>query len=232
MIELNLLPDIKLQYIKAQHHRRLVLTVAVLVTAVSVGLVVLMFSYNLLQKKNISDLNNDINRQSSQLKNKPQISKILTVQNQLEELTQLHNGKPAAARVFSYLNQVTPATVGISNFQIDFTAKTAVITGNADALNSVNKYVDTLKYTTYSNGDKDADSTKAFSNVVLSSFGLTSDNKRAASYSITVSYDPVIFDNTQDAKFNVPNLITTRSALDKPGDLFQTAPQTPAQGAQ
>ena len=149
MIQLNLLPDVKLEYIKAQRSRRLVFSVSVLVTIASVALLLLLLSVEGLQKKHLSDLNNDISSETSKLQNEPQINKILTVQNQLESLTALHAGKPAATRLFDYLNQVTPANVNITDFSIDFTKQTTTVTGTSDSLSSVNKYVDTLKFTTY-----------------------------------------------------------------------------------
>jgi hypothetical protein len=226
MIELNLLPDVKMEYMKAERTRRLVISVAFLVTAVSVGLLALVLVTNALQKKHIQDLSNDINTSSRKLQSQPQINRILTVQNQLQSLTNLHDGKPAASRLVDYLNQLTPNSVSISNLTVDFTQQTATITGSADALSSVNKYVDTLKFTSYNGGDKA--NAPAFSNVVMSSFGLATDanNGKPASYTVNLSYDKAIFDITKDVKLNVPNLITTRSSLSSPSDLFQAT--TPA----
>lgn len=227
MIQLNLLPDIKMKYLKAQRSRRLVLTVSVLVSAAAVGLLLLLLSFGALQKKHLSDLNRDINSEKSQLQKKPDINKILTVQNQLESLTALHAGKPAAPRLFDYLNELTPASVSITHLTVDFTQQTATINGTADALSSVNKYVDTLKYTTYTTGSNSTP-TKAFSNVVLSSFSINSSssaggNVQPANYTITVGYDKTIFDITQTVNLSVPSLTTTRLQQDQPTDLFQAA---------
>jgi hypothetical protein len=229
MIQLNLLPDVKLDYIKAERTRRLVLSVSFIVTAVAVVLLVLVLSVDLAQKKHLSDLNRDITSESSTLENKPQIAKILTVQNQLESLTALHAAKPAASRLLdTYLDEVTPTSVAINSFNIDFTQQTATITGTADSLTTINQYVDTLKFTTYTSNTVTT-ATNAFSNVVLSSFGLNSDStdpSQAASYTITLSYDKNIFDTTQTVTLSVPHLVTTRSEIDQPGDLFKAAPAT------
>jgi hypothetical protein len=225
MIQLNLLPDVKLEYIKAQRTRRLVLTVSVLVSAVAIVLLALLLSIDGLQKKHLSDLHHNIASESSKLQGEPQINKILTVQNQLESLTALHAGKPAASRLFDYLNEVTPVQVSISNFSIDFTKQTTTITGTTDALSSINKYVDTLKYTTYSS-DSQTGNKPAFSSIVLSSFSLTSgakDSSQAASYTVTLSYDKNIFDITQKTTLTVPNLTTTRNGLSQPTDLFKAS---------
>lgn len=232
MIQLNLLPDVKLEFIKAQRAQRLAFSIAFLASGVAIALLVILLSLTGLQKKHLNDLNKDITKATSDLQKKPQINKILTVQNQLESLTALHDKKPAAPRLLEYLNQVTPSQVDISSLAVDFTQQTATITGSADSLSSVNKYVDTLKFTTYTTEDNH-NPTPAFSNVVLTSFALSSgakDSAHTASYTVSMSYDPVIFDTTQKVSLSVPNLITTRSESSQASDLFNSS-STKAKGA-
>lgn len=230
MIQLNLLPDVKLEYIKAQRQRRLVLSISALASVFAIVLLGVLLTISGLQRKHLSDVSRDIASESSQLRAKPDINKILTVQNHLESLTALHAAKPAASNLFDYLNQVTPAKVGITSFSIDFTQQTATITGTADALSSVNKYVDTLKYTKYTT-DSGSDGQTAFSNVVLTSFqvdGSSKDAGQSASYTITVAYDKTIFDITQKIKLAVPNLTTTRTESGQSTDLFRSPTNTPS----
>jgi hypothetical protein len=236
MIQLNLLPDVKLEYIKAERSRRLVLSISFLVAAVSIVLLLLLLSVEGLQKKHLNDLTKDINSESSKLQKEPQISKILTVQNQLQSLTSLHAQEPAASRVFDYLNQVTPSNVSIADFKIDFTQQTSTITGTAANLADVNQYVDTLKYTTFTTGDG-SPGQPAFSNIVLSSFSLNGGGQgsgQAASYTITLSYNPTIFDITQNVKLSVPNVTTTHLTIggQQVTDLFKAAAPAPSKGGQ
>jgi len=230
MIQLNLLPDVKLEYLKAHRSRRLVFTVSIIVGTVAIALLAVLLSVDGLQKKHLSDLNRDISSESAKLQNEPQIGKILTVQNQLESLTALHAAKPAASQLFVYLNEVTPAQVNISSLSIDFTKQTITMTGTADALSSINKYVDTLKYTTYTVTGGSTTASPAFSNVVLSAFNLNNtstsaspDASQAADYTLTLSYDKNIFDITKTVSLSVPNLVTTRSQQGQPGDLFKAS---------
>lgn len=226
MIQFNLLPDVKVEYMRAQRLRRLIFTACLLVSAAAIVILVFLLGVSGLEKKHLKDLNRDIASQTTQLQNKPNIDTILTVQNQLESLTGLHDTKPAADRLFTYLNQLTPASVTINNLSIDYTQFTMTITGGADALSSVNQYVDTLKLTTY-NSDKTTTSAPAFSNVVLSSFGINTSAKASgtgqlpASYTMTLSYDKNIFDITQAISLSVPS-VTTRAQIQNPGDLFST----------
>jgi hypothetical protein len=235
MIQLNLLPDVKMEYIKAQRSRRLVTTVSVLA---SVGAIVLLgglLSVGALQKKHINDVNKDIVSSRKNLEKKPQINKILTVQNQLESLPGLHSTKPSASRMFEYLNSVTPSDISLGSLDIDFINYEINITGSAPSLAGVNKYIDTLKFTTFTSEESSAeapsaesspgDKLPAFSNVVLTGFSLGTDTQQSskATYIITLSYDPLIFDITKTVKLSVPNRITTRSAISQPTELFQAA---------
>lgn len=236
-MQLNLLPAVKMEYIKAQRSRRLVLSVSVLVTVAALALLLLLLSVSGLQKKHLSDLNKDIATESNKLQSEPQINKMLTVQNQLGSLTQLHATEPAASRVFTYLNQVTPVNVSITDFSIDFTQQTATITGTSANLADVNQYIDTLKHATFTTKDNNTPQ-PAFSNIVLSSFSIntdTADAGQAANYTISLSYDTTIFDNTQNVTLSVPKLTTTRLTTDQSQpktDLFQAAPQPTKKGGQ
>jgi hypothetical protein len=100
----------------------------------------------------------------------------------------------------------------------------------------VNKYVDSLKFITFTTTDDDQESkpAPAFKDVVLSSFGLNTgskDSNQAASYTITLSYDPTIFDITKNVQLTVPSVTTTRAQISQPSDLFQASPVPAAGGS-
>src|SRR5579863_9184509 len=122
MIQFNLLPDVKLQYLKVKRTQHMVITISVIAIAVSLFvLIVLIGTVDGIQKKNLNDLKSSIASDSSKLQNTPNLSKILTVQNQLEALTGLHNNKPVASRMFNYIKDLTPSAASISQLNIDFT---------------------------------------------------------------------------------------------------------------
>lgn len=227
MIQLNLLPDVKLKYIKAQKTQSLVIGISFIVTVIAVAILALLLAIDFGEKASISSLKSKVANNTSILTGKPEISSILTVQNQLESLKSLYAERPAIARLFStYLDEVTPENVSLNQLSANLTENTLTLTGTADSLTTVNKYVDTLKFTTYGiNGSKS--SVKAFTNVVLSSFGYNSqaqNSSQAASFTINLDFAPTIFNDTDNVKLTVPNLITTRSEMAVPGDLFKAAP--------
>jgi hypothetical protein len=221
MIQLNLLPDVKLEYIKADRSRRLVMTIAFFSTVAAVVLLLILFSASVYQKKHVSDLSKSIDSVSLTLQAKPGINTVLTVQNQLLSLTNLHNQKPAASKLFGFINSVTPSNVSINNLSIDFNLFTISILGSSDKINSVNKYIDTLKQTTYTSSTN-TNAIPAFSNVVLSSFSVSGGTNPAqvASYGVTFAYDRNIFDITQDIKLTVAS-ITTHDQQSSAADLFK-----------
>ena len=215
-----------MEYIKAQRTRSLVLSSAVIIALGSIALLVLLLVVGGLQKKHINDLTKDIKADTATLQKKPDITKILTVQNQLQRLTALHEQKPAVANLFNYLNQVTPSQVSINDLSVDFTEQTMTISGTADSLSSVNKYIDTLKYTKYKTDASD-EAQPAFKDVVLGSFSIGTGSRggQSANYTITLAYDPAIFNSTEKITLSVPNLTTTRAALEQPvSDIFQSVP--------
>jgi hypothetical protein len=214
-VQFNLLPDIKLEFNRAQKAKRLVYSASILgVAAVLTVFIVSFLVVNVLQKKLLSDANNDMTHYSQQLKGIKDLDKILTIQNQLDALPSLHQSKHLTSRLFGYLPQVTPVNANIGKLNIDTSVNTISISGTADTVETINKFVDTLKFTTYSSQNDQSTKKAAFSNVVLSKVDRTA---KDATYTIDANYDPPLFDATQKINLTVPTEVTTRSVLNAPG---------------
>lgn len=219
--QFNLLPDIKLSNVKNQRGRRLISSVVILISLISAGLLLIMLlTVYGVQKKQLSDADKSISQLSSSLKSTDNLDRILTVQNQLSTLVDLHKNEHAASRVFTYVPEVTPSSVSLTNLLLDLDKNTIGIDGTADSQKTVNTFIDTLKFTTYTLGS-DTNGKSAFPSVVESSFGV-GDNQ--ASFSLNVTFDPLLFSNNATdssgnivaPKLNVPKLTSTRSVLDDP----------------
>ena len=205
MIQFNLLPDIKIQYLRANRQKHIIMLVSVIVIAVSLAaLAVLLGVVYGVQKKTIADLNSDIKKSSSELQSTPDLTKILTVQNQLKALPALHDEKPVSTRLFGYLNQATPTNVVNSRTLTDFVGHTMNLSGTADSLNAVNLYIDRLKATTYHVDSNNKTEKKAFSEVTLASFGRDS---KSATYTITLNFDPTIFSEADGVTFTIASTV-------------------------
>lgn len=215
MIQFNLLPTVKVEHIRTQKMKRMVMVTSITATCISAAILVLLFSYTAVQKNHISNLDGDIAKLQAELESNSELKKILSVQSQLNSLPALYDGRPAVERLPLFIDQTTPADVGLGRLSIDFSLSTIELSGTAANLSAVNAHVDTLKLTKFTTGEG-SQPEAAFSNVVLSQFGRNEDE---ASFTITLSFNPMMFDTTKQVSLAVPAMVTTR-AQTNPAELF------------
>ncbi|PID32198.1 hypothetical protein CR970_01650 [Candidatus Saccharibacteria bacterium] len=217
MIQFNLLPDVKLEYIRSKRLQHTVLVVSMMVSAAAVALMVVLFmGVVVFQKKHLNDLSRDITQKSEQLRQTPDLDKILTVQSQLGALNGLHDGKPIASRLPDFLTRLTPTNASISSVTMDVPATAISISGSADKLSTVNEFADMLKFTKYRTGESE-EPKLAFSDVVVTNFGT---QEKGATYLIDCVYDPELFVGTHEVTLQTPEGVTTRSTTEKPSAVF------------
>ncbi len=109
MIEVNLVPDIKQDLIKAKHIRNLVVSGAIIVGLVSVGLVILLAVYLYgIQALRSTLADSAITDKSAKLKEVPDLANMLTVQSQLSNINKLHDEKNIDSRLFEILTIINP----------------------------------------------------------------------------------------------------------------------------
>ncbi len=237
MVQLNLLPDIKLQYIKTKRTKRMVIGISLVVIVASIALFLLMFSFvNIAQKGHISRLDKETSASISKIQNTPGINEILTIQNQLSVVNPAHEAKPATERVLPFINQFIPPGSKITNIQIDFTANTLSVSGTSPDIQTVNKIIDSFKFATFvTKSSPDDKSRHPFTDVVSS--GLSVSNAAESPFSINMTFDKSIFVNTDEATIHIPGICSTRSCTEKPESLFaqpvtQSSGSTSDSGAQ
>ena len=219
-VEFNLLPDLKMDVVKAQRARKTIVSISFLASAASLAVFVLMlFTVYIVQNKQLSDADKNIKAANQKLKDISGLEEVLTVQNQLQELTDLHKNKHASNRLFSYLPQVTPTNVSIGSLTVDLATNVMQISGTASSQHAVNTFIDTLKFTKYTTDSNNAP-LNAFPTVIETNFALSGNN---VSYLLDVHFDPILFSNSQSPpKLQVPTLTTTRSVIDNPSSLLFT----------
>ncbi len=220
-VQFNLLPDVKIAFIKAQRQKRLIMSVSIIASIAAVTVFILLLSFvHVAQKKNMSDLTTDIKKTSKDLTETRDINKILTVQNQLGALDTQHSQKVVASRLFDYLQQVTPGQVTIAQLEVDFVENIMTINGGAASLAAINTYTDSLKFTKYTDANSDGQRSEItpFTDVVLSSFA-RSENRNT--YTITLVFDPIIFSQDSEGSLRVPQMVTSRSETERPDTIFE-----------
>lgn len=216
MIALNLLPDIKKEYLKTQKYKRMFIVGALLVSALFVGLTILLALFVFgVQRLQLSDVQSEIDRSLEQLQSIEDLDKIVSVQQQLESLPGLHESKPATTRLFNYFKVLVPNDVSLSKVDFFFSldALNGELTGAAKSAKAVNVFVDTIKNAEFSYEGAESP-IKPFTSVLLSEPGVE-DNEVV--FKINVKFDPLLFDNTlSGAKLTVPNITTTTSVQERP----------------
>lgn len=224
-VQFNLLPDTKLAAVKSNRTRSLAVSIALIISAASAAIfLILLSTTGVIQKKQLSDADKTIAADTAKLQSMTGLDKMITVQNQLSTLVDLHKNKHISSRIFSYLPQVTPTQVSLGHLTMDFKANTMQIDGTADTQKSVNTFVDTLKFTTYIVNTGDSPKS-AFPSVVESGFSIGAKN---VSYSLNITFDPALFGNNildsqghpKAPTLQVPKLTTTRSVTDDPANLL------------
>lgn len=221
MVQINLLPDVKEQYLKARRLRALITTASTVVGAVSVSVLVVGIFVTLgLQRSQLQTTQESIDKNLKTLQETADIDKILTIQNQINTLSTLHAEKPVLSRLFyygqespGYLWQILPNSLKVSQLDIKSSEEnTMSISGTSTSIQQINTFVDVLKFTEYTVTDSDQKK-RVFDSVVLESFGVGDDIR----YTISAKYDPLIFNEKGVSAITVPaNKITTRSITERP----------------
>jgi Tfp pilus assembly protein PilN len=243
-LQFNLLPDVKQEYLKTKRTKRTVITASIVASAIA--LFILLFAVTtvyVINKKQLADADSNIKKYSNELQSIKNLDKILTIQNQLKSIQTQHQSKHKMSRIYTYLPQVTPAHVCISQLSIDSASSVMSFQGSSDSQKSINTFVDTLKFTKYkAAGNKDAASQNAFPSVTETQFGIstsatnTSTNTTKcqgvaapAGYQLSVKFDPALFANASVVELKVPQgLVTTRSVINDPSNIFNGDTNTPA----
>lgn len=111
MIEINLVPDVKQELLRAQTQRNLIISVSILlsIAAGAVILVVALYVYG-GQTLMMATSNKTIDEQYAKLSSVQDLDKMLTIQNQLTAVSTLNKDKRVTSRLYDMLNIVVPDT--------------------------------------------------------------------------------------------------------------------------
>lgn len=146
MFEINLVPDVKNEMIKALKIRNLILFICIVVSAAAIGVVLVLFSIKGGQDFAMSQQDNKLKTLSGKLMNYDGLDEFLTIQDQLGKISGLTENKQAASRVFSILGVMLPQgndRVTLSSLNVnleDIENPVLEMEGQADA--QVEPYID------------------------------------------------------------------------------------------
>ncbi len=235
MIEINLIPDVKRELIKAQRARAAVTSVAIIVSLIAIGVVALLAIYVfVVQNTRSVVLDNDIKNGAAELSSVEDLSKVLTIQNQLKGINTYNQQKNIDSRLFDILLAVTPPDpdkVTFSSVAINGTTQSIRLEGQTANFSSVEifkKTVDNAIVTHKQDGETAED--KLASNISVSdvSYGEDSEGNKVVRFVLEFTYwqdylstsidTPVlklkVNGNVTDSYLGIPRSLFTERAKD------------------
>lgn len=232
MIELNLLPDVKKEFIRAQRTRNTVIAAMIMATIAAGAITFLLVSFVwVVQPVYKKHQTGEIEKNTKVLKDIKDIDKYLTVQNQLNNIQGLHDEKANYSRLFGFLQQLNPAVpnnIALSSANVIEVDKMIELEGTARNFQAVNIFQNTLENAklSYKDGDEDRD-LDLFDTVTLSQAALSDNNGTVlANFKFILTYNPEVFASEINSPVvTVPNLITSDADRNAPKEVFAPQPE-------
>ena len=241
--EINLVPDIKGEMIKALKLRNFIFYLCIVVVAASIGVSLLFFSISAGQKAVVAGKTDTINELSNKLNSYSDLSDFLTIKDQLGNISSITSNKKLLSRTFGVLSAILPTgadTITISELNINLEEESPTITLEAQANAGKDPYIDynvldafkkSMQYMRYDYGkyvDKEGDDIPAYCMIETGSDGasLMDPNKgRFAYWNITAdgcapaSYEPAEEKTDEDegnnTVLNILNEVTTEEKTEE-----------------
>ena len=219
--EINLVPDIKEEMIKALKLRNFIFFVCIIVASVSVG-VILLFATIAGGQQAIADGNKTkIETMSKKLKSYGDLTDFLTIRDQLTNLSSISKNKKLLSRSFGILTALLPKgadVIKISELNIDLTGTQPTITFDAQANAGEPPYIDynvldsfkkSMQYMRYDYGnyvDKNGNTIPAYCIIESGNDGATFSDAERGNYAYWLitgegcnpSYEPLEVTNSED----------------------------------
>lgn len=239
MIEINLVPDVKQELIKAQRVRASVISMAILVGIAAIGVVVLLaFWVFAVQTARSVISDNTIKSESDKLSKVEDVSNTLTIQNQLSKLPAMHDSKHIDSRMFDILTTINPPepnNVSVTKLTLDSASSTVKIDAQAvngyPALEVFKKTINATKFEFTQDGQKQ--SVPLATNISDSdrSYGEDASGAKVLRFTLTFTYSDPLFSrtaqnativaptksNVTDSFLGVPQSLFTQKATDSEG---------------
>ncbi len=109
MIEVNLVPDVKQELIRAQRVRSTVVSIATLVALGALGVVIALGITIGIQMGILASQDRSITDKGEALAKVEDLTEMLTIQNQLASVGDINSQKQITSRIFETLSTITPA---------------------------------------------------------------------------------------------------------------------------
>lgn len=237
MIEINLIPDVKRELLKAQSIKTKVIFGSVILGSVSVAVVAILAIYVFaFQNVRIINAEAKINSSMLELNKTEDLSKILTIQNQLTKISALNDSKKIESRIFDVLKAIIPPApndVKLSSLVIDSDAGTVKMEGQAlNSYAAVEVFRKTIEGASirYTDSAGEVHNKQLASNIdtISTSYGQNSDGNKVLRFNVSFVYAPELLSpsssdvtvlimvngNATDSYMGVPTSIFVDPATD------------------
>jgi hypothetical protein len=230
MIEINLVPDVKQELITAQRIRSMVIAGTILIGSISIAIIAILAIYVFtVQAVRSGIADGDIKKGSDSLAKVEDLSKTLTIQNQLTKISALNSDKKITSRTFDLLNAIIPPSpndIQISNLTIDTSTSLITIEGQAPnsyaAVEVFRKTIEGAKVK-YTATDKTKQEVALASSVSISntSYGEDSSGVKVLRFTLSFAYAPELFSfSSKDVSIATTTGNVTDSYLGVPKSVF------------
>lgn len=217
MIEINLIPDVKQEFIKAQKMRKAAITISILVGAAAAGVVVILILLLGAQALHETISRGQIDSEFKKFKSVNDIDNVLTIQNQLDQIATIHGNKTMDSRMFDVLAAINPAApndVRISSVKLNPDDSTLTIEGSAQngyaATETFRKLILNTALKSISGTDSKTEPLTSEVTLGETSYGEGPDGGKVLRFSLSFVYPEVLFSNSVKSV----SVVTPNSAVD------------------
>ena len=201
MIAINLIPDVKQELLRAQRARTVVISVAIVASIIAAGVVTLLaiwvFAVQTVRQTVADD---QIKKAYAQLQSNADLSKVLTIQNQLTKITDLNNAKHIDSRIFDVLAAILPASpnnIEVSDLGLDSTTNTITIQAQANnTYQALEVFKKTVAGTTYTYNDGTTTQTETVASHISTSDiseGENASGQKVLRFTLSFTYPDTLF---------------------------------------
>jgi len=235
MIEINLIPDVKQELLKAQRTRATVISASIITCIVAGAVVTLLaiYVFGVQLGRNLI-LDNSIKSGSAKLSEVEDLSKMLTIQNQISKINELNDKRTVDSRLFDVLSAVIPPApndVQISVLSMNTEESTIRLEGQTRAYDSMEvfkKTIDSSVIVYTENGEEKQVKLASEISTTDVSYGANSDNQKVLRFTLSFKYPEELFSaktpnptiklsingNVTDSYLGIPKSIFTERTKD------------------
>lgn len=204
MIQINLIPDVKRELLKIRKMRTLVTSVAIIIAIVAGGIVTVLAMYVFgAQTFMNSQADAAIDDEFKKLSQVEDLSKTLTIQNQLTQLTGMHDEKIKTSRLFDLLAATAPDKgdnkVAISRTLLDTDANTITIEATASGYRAVEVFKKTISQTKFEYTDQGEVVSTDIASMITDGdrgYGQDANGNRVLRFEFSFEYPEELFSST------------------------------------